>query len=77
MSTAERPHLGRGADEADVAGKVRLVRLDGARVLAEQIGRDHAVDVPLDRGWPLAGLAKTNEALVGVHLHPQLAEKSQ
>jgi hypothetical protein len=57
-------HLGAGADEAHVARQEGLTRLDGARVLADEAGGDHGVDVPFGSGGTLEGLAQPDKALV-------------
>ena len=64
-------HFGARSDEADVADEMRLVRLDVARVLADQVGRDEAVDVAFGGGRTVERLAEARDALVGLDLHPE------
>ena len=41
-------------------------------ILADQMRRDRLVDVRFDREWSDARLAEADQALIGVHLQPQL-----
>ena len=50
---------------------MRLVRLDGERVPANQIWRDEAVDVAFGGLRPVKCLAESGQALIGLQLDPQ------
>ena len=72
VERGQAAHLGAAAGEADVGVEQRArVPVDRERVLAEQARRRRLVDVG-DRGVrPEERLAEADQALVGVHVHPE------
>jgi hypothetical protein len=50
--------------------QVVVVRLDGQRVLAQQVGRGEFVDLRLHGLRAAEGFAQADQAAVGVDLHP-------
>ena len=69
-------HLGAGIARADIdAAEPPVVQLDVARILADQIGRDIVVEIGGDRPGRPEGLARSDQAGIGVDAQPEQERK--
>ena len=69
------PHLGSAGATADVGAKLARVTLAVVGILAQQVGRDPAVDMRNHRIGVKEGLAQPDQTIVGMHPHEHQARK--
>jgi hypothetical protein len=68
-------HFGAGADEADIADQVRLLRLDITGVFADEPWRNELVDMRFGRSRAVKGLAEADQPLIRLDLDPEKVGK--